>query len=190
MTAIFITGTGTDVGKTFVVTGLIRHLRATGQPSPPSSRWSRLRRRRHGGSTPQSSGELGFSPAPPINRISPFPSHAISPDMAARRRALISTPWLRLPPRIIATSACADQKASAASWCRSARIARSTGWRARPPRSWCGQLSRQPQPHADLSRGAPAPRLPSRRWWSTTAARPCARRHRPDDGAVAAPPPW
>src|SRR5258706_12022749 len=32
MTAIFVTGTGTDVGKTFVTTGLIRHLRATGRP--------------------------------------------------------------------------------------------------------------------------------------------------------------
>ena len=30
MTAIFITGTGTDIGKTFVAAGLIRHLRATG----------------------------------------------------------------------------------------------------------------------------------------------------------------
>jgi dethiobiotin synthetase len=32
MTAIFVTGTGTDVGKTFVTTGLIRHLRTTGRP--------------------------------------------------------------------------------------------------------------------------------------------------------------
>jgi dethiobiotin synthetase len=31
MTAIFITGTGTDVGKTFVTVGLIRHLRAAGR---------------------------------------------------------------------------------------------------------------------------------------------------------------
>ena len=30
MTAIFITGTGTDIGKTFVAAGLIRHLRGTG----------------------------------------------------------------------------------------------------------------------------------------------------------------
>jgi dethiobiotin synthetase len=31
MTAIFITGTGTDVGKTFVTVGLIHHLRAAGR---------------------------------------------------------------------------------------------------------------------------------------------------------------
>jgi dethiobiotin synthetase len=31
MTAIFVTGTGTDVGKTFVTTGLIRDLRAAGR---------------------------------------------------------------------------------------------------------------------------------------------------------------
>jgi dethiobiotin synthetase len=32
MSTIFITATGTDIGKTFVSTGLIRHLRATGRP--------------------------------------------------------------------------------------------------------------------------------------------------------------
>ena len=31
MTAIFVTGTGTDVGKTFVTVGLIGHLRAAGR---------------------------------------------------------------------------------------------------------------------------------------------------------------
>src|ERR1700704_1407366 len=31
MTATFVTGTGTDVGKTFVTVGLIRHLRAAGR---------------------------------------------------------------------------------------------------------------------------------------------------------------
>jgi dethiobiotin synthetase len=31
MTATFVTGTGTDVGKTFVIAGLIRHLRAAGR---------------------------------------------------------------------------------------------------------------------------------------------------------------
>lgn len=31
MSAIFVTATGTDIGKTFVTSGLIRHLRATGQ---------------------------------------------------------------------------------------------------------------------------------------------------------------
>jgi dethiobiotin synthetase len=32
MTAFFITATGTDIGKTFVTAGLIRHMRATGRP--------------------------------------------------------------------------------------------------------------------------------------------------------------
>ncbi|MGA9950067.1 MAG: AAA family ATPase, partial [Xanthobacteraceae bacterium] len=31
MTAIFITGTGTDVGKTYVTAALIRHLRQMGR---------------------------------------------------------------------------------------------------------------------------------------------------------------
>ncbi len=31
MTAIFITGTGTDVGKTYVAASLIRHLRQMGR---------------------------------------------------------------------------------------------------------------------------------------------------------------
>ncbi len=31
MTAIFVTGTGTDVGKTFITAGLIRHFRAAGR---------------------------------------------------------------------------------------------------------------------------------------------------------------
>ena len=32
MPAVFITGTGTDVGKTFVAAGLIRYFRGLGQP--------------------------------------------------------------------------------------------------------------------------------------------------------------
>ena len=31
MSAVFITATGTDIGKTFVTAGLIRHLRALGR---------------------------------------------------------------------------------------------------------------------------------------------------------------
>ena len=31
MTALFITATGTDIGKTYVVSGLIRHWRAAGR---------------------------------------------------------------------------------------------------------------------------------------------------------------
>jgi dethiobiotin synthetase len=32
MTAFFITATGTDIGKTFVTKGLIRHMHAAGRP--------------------------------------------------------------------------------------------------------------------------------------------------------------
>ena len=32
MSAVFVSATGTDVGKTFVTAGLIRHLRRTRQP--------------------------------------------------------------------------------------------------------------------------------------------------------------
>jgi dethiobiotin synthetase len=32
MTAVFVTATGTDIGKTFVTTGLIRHFRSSGRP--------------------------------------------------------------------------------------------------------------------------------------------------------------
>ncbi len=31
MTAVFVSGSGTDVGKTFVCTGIIRHLRRLGR---------------------------------------------------------------------------------------------------------------------------------------------------------------
>jgi len=89
MTAVFVSATGTDVGKTFVTTGLIRHFRAHGRAvdaiKPVVS---------------------GFDPAAPagsdpaallaalgrpltmeeIERISPWRFAApLSPDMAARR---------------------------------------------------------------------------------------------------------
>jgi dethiobiotin synthetase len=89
MTAIFVTGTGTDIGKTFVTAGLIRHWRAAGTPvhalKPVTT---------------------GFHPAEPegcdaglllkalghavtleeIERISPWRYAApLSPDVASRR---------------------------------------------------------------------------------------------------------
>ena len=39
VTAIFVTATGTDIGKTFVTAGLIRHYRRPAAPSRRSSRW-------------------------------------------------------------------------------------------------------------------------------------------------------
>jgi len=89
MTAIFITGTGTDVGKTFVTAGLVRHFRGTGhtvsaiKPVVTGFGAATLT-----GSDPVVLlGELGLPvTAEHINRISPFRFAApLSPDMAARR---------------------------------------------------------------------------------------------------------
>jgi dethiobiotin synthetase len=89
MTAIFVSATGTDVGKTFVTAGLIRHLRAQGRtvdaikpvvsgfdPAAPA------------GSDPAALlAALGRSlTIEEIERISPWRFAApLSPDMAARR---------------------------------------------------------------------------------------------------------
>jgi dethiobiotin synthetase len=83
VSTVFITGTGTDVGKTFVCAGLIRYFRGLGQPVAALK--------------PLVSG---FDPALPsllleamgrevtpdeLNRISPWRFRApLSPDMAAR----------------------------------------------------------------------------------------------------------
>jgi len=89
MSAVFITATGTDIGKTFVTAGLIRHLRASGRAVDALKPVM-----------------TGFDPAHPeasdagvllaalgrpiiaaeIARISPYRFSApLSPDMAARR---------------------------------------------------------------------------------------------------------
>jgi dethiobiotin synthetase len=89
MTAIFVSATGTDVGKTFVTAGLIRHFRAQGRtvdaikpvvsgfdPAAPS------------GSDPAALLEALGRPLTieEIARISPWRFAApLSPDMAARR---------------------------------------------------------------------------------------------------------
>ncbi len=89
MTAIFITGTGTDIGKTFVATALIRHLREMGRAvdaiKPVVS-----------GFDPAQAGSsdpgllikaLGLpQTAQEIDRISPWRfKAALSPDLAAAR---------------------------------------------------------------------------------------------------------
>jgi dethiobiotin synthetase len=91
MPAIFVTGTGTDVGKTFVTAGLIRHLRGAGQPvdalKPVVSGFDPAQ--------PQTSdpgvllGALGRPTTPAeIERISPWRFSAPqSPDMAARKES-------------------------------------------------------------------------------------------------------
>ena len=88
MTAIFITGTGTEVGKTFVAASLIRHLRSMGRSveaiKPVVS-----------GFDPEQAvasdpgvllQALGFpATLPNVERISPWRFHAaLSPDAAAR----------------------------------------------------------------------------------------------------------
>ena len=88
MTAVFVTGTGTGIGKTFVTTGLIRHFRGCGQMvcalKPVVS-----------GFDPQNPSESDpvrllealereVTPAE-LERISPWRFRApLSPDMAAR----------------------------------------------------------------------------------------------------------
>jgi len=88
MNAIFVTATGTDIGKTFVVTSLIRHCRAAGRqidalkpvvtgfdPTSPATSDTGLLLSALG--QPHQSAE--------IDRISPWRYSApLSPDMAAR----------------------------------------------------------------------------------------------------------
>lgn len=89
MTAIFITATGTDVGKTFVVGSLIRHFRQMGRTveaiKPVLSGYDPAQA---GASDPGiliSALGLPFSPES-IDRISPWRFRAaLSPDLAAKR---------------------------------------------------------------------------------------------------------
>ena len=88
MSAVFITGTGTDVGKTFVCTGLIRYFRRLGQPvaalKPLVSGFDPVA---PSGSDPAILIKaLGCEVTPEeLNRVSPWRFRApLSPDMAAR----------------------------------------------------------------------------------------------------------
>ena len=88
MPAVFITGTGTDVGKTFVCAGLIRYFRGLGRPvaalKPLVSGFDLAA---PSGSDPAVLLEaLGREVTPEeLNRISPWRFRApLSPDMAAR----------------------------------------------------------------------------------------------------------
>ena len=89
MSAIFITGTGTEVGKTFVAAALIRHLRAMGRSveaiKPVASGFDP---ERAAASDPGILLQaLGFpATTQNIERISPWRFRApIAPDLAARR---------------------------------------------------------------------------------------------------------
>src|ERR1700742_1699063 len=91
MTAFFVTATGTDIGKTYVASGLIRHWRAAGHTvdalKPVAS-----------GFDPAAAGESDTSvllmalgrPVGPaeIDGVSPWRFAApLSPDMAAERES-------------------------------------------------------------------------------------------------------
>ncbi len=89
MTAIFITGTGTDVGKTFVAVSLIRHLRHLGHHvdaiKPVVSGFDPAQAAASDPGLLLAALGLPFSPEQ-IDRISPWRFRtAVSPDLAARR---------------------------------------------------------------------------------------------------------
>jgi dethiobiotin synthetase len=88
VTAIFITATGTNVGKTQVVASLIRHLRQVGRTvetvKPIVSGYDSARAATSDPGTLISALGLPFSPES-IDRVSPWRFQAaVSPDVAAR----------------------------------------------------------------------------------------------------------
>lgn len=88
MTAIFITATGTNVGKTQVVASLIRHLRQFGRTveaiKPIVSGYDNARAAASDPGTLIAALGLPFSPES-IDRVSPWRFRAaMSPDLAAR----------------------------------------------------------------------------------------------------------
>ncbi len=89
MSAYFVTSTGTDIGKTFVTAGLVRHLRGQGMPAAAIKPVvSGFDRETAAGSDPgvllAAMGEE-VTPAT-LNRVAPWRFTApLSPDMAAAR---------------------------------------------------------------------------------------------------------
>lgn len=91
MSAVFVTATGTDVGKTFLACGLIRHLRAGGHTvgalKPVVSGFDPAHPETSDGGALLAALGLPLSPDN-IARMSPWRFAApLSPDMAARREA-------------------------------------------------------------------------------------------------------
>ena len=89
MSAIFITATGTDVGKTFVASGLIRHFRSTGRAvdalKPVVSGFDPTAAERSDPGRLLAALGRPVTPAE-LDGIAPFRFAApLSPDMAARR---------------------------------------------------------------------------------------------------------
>ena len=89
MSAYFVTGTGTDVGKTFVAAGLVRHLYTTGEPvwalKPVVSGFDEAKA--YASDPAQLLAAMNHATSLQcIARISPWRFAApISPDMAAKR---------------------------------------------------------------------------------------------------------
>ena len=89
MTAVFVTSTGTDIGKTFVARGMIGHLRARGRSvealKPVVTGYDP--RLAHASDTGRLLAALGRALTPDhIDAISPFRlREPLSPDLAARR---------------------------------------------------------------------------------------------------------
>jgi dethiobiotin synthetase len=93
VTAIFITATGTDVGKTFVAASLIRHLRQLGHQvdaiMPIATGYNPAQAAASDPSMLLAALNLPFSPEA-IDRIAPWRFRAaVSPDLAARREGRI-----------------------------------------------------------------------------------------------------
>ena len=89
MTAVFVTSTGTDIGKTFVARGMIAQLRARGRAvdalKPVITGFDP--RTAHASDTGRLLAALGRTLTPEhIAEISPYRLRApVSPDLAARR---------------------------------------------------------------------------------------------------------
>ncbi len=89
MTAIFVTATGTDVGKTFIVAALIRHLRQLGHQvdaiKPIATGYDPARAAASDPGALLAALGLPFSPEE-VERVSPWRFLApLSPDLAAAR---------------------------------------------------------------------------------------------------------
>jgi len=97
MSAIFITATGTDIGKTFVAAGLIRHWRAAGRTvealKPVVTGFDPAAAAASDPGVLLTALGRPVTPAE-IDSLAPWRFTApLSPDMAARRSINITTSW-------------------------------------------------------------------------------------------------
>ena len=175
VTAYFVTATGTDIGKTFVTAGLIRHLRGAGAAVERDQAGGE--RLRSVGGRDQRSGGAARRARPAGQRRRD--RHASRPGASARRCRPIWRPRAKAAridfDELIAFSrraverrrtASCSSKASAASWCRSTTERTVLDWMAALRHSAAAggrRLSRHHQPHADRARRAGAAPADNRR---------------------------